>query len=69
MAGIETRIPGKRLISIPFAAREKLGISPRKLWTLISEGKLKTLKVGRRSTRLLESDVDDYIEKLTDDTN
>jgi len=54
---------GRRLLTVPQTAKEKLGVSIRQVYRLISQGDLRLLKVGR-CARLLESDVDAYIEKL-----
>jgi predicted DNA-binding transcriptional regulator AlpA len=67
MAQVLPPNPGKRLLSIPFVARHKLGISPRKLWELIAAHHFHPVKIGVRGTRLLEDEVDAYIEKLAKD--
>src|SRR4051794_25339157 len=61
---METHNSGTRLLTVPFAARQKLGISPRKLWGLIRDGHFSVVRIGRRGTRILERDVDDFIERL-----
>ena len=52
-----------QLLTVPEAA-QRLGISPRKTWQLISEGQLQVVHVGLRSTRILESVLDAFIERL-----
>jgi excisionase family DNA binding protein len=42
----------------------RIGVSIRQVYRLIAEGVLRTVPVGRRSTRIPESEVVEYIEKL-----
>jgi excisionase family DNA binding protein len=58
-----TIVSGTRLLTVPQVA-ERLGISVRKTWRLISKGDLSTVKIGERGTRIIESAVDAYIGKL-----
>jgi excisionase family DNA binding protein len=51
------------LLSVEETAR-RLGVSIRQVYRLIAEGVLRTVTVGRRSTRIPESEVVAYIEKL-----
>jgi excisionase family DNA binding protein len=53
-------------VTIPEVAA-RLGVSVRKTWRLVAEGKLKTVRVGARGTRVIESDVDRFIEQLAAD--
>jgi excisionase family DNA binding protein len=53
----------QRLITVREVAG-RLGVSVRKTWRLIAEGQLKTVRVGARGTRILDSDVDFFIERL-----
>ena len=53
----------KRLVTIPEVAT-RLGVSVRKTWRLVAEGKLKTVRVGARGTRVIESDLERFIEQL-----
>ena len=55
--------PHVQLLTVPEAA-ERLGISPRKTWQLISEGQLHTVRIGHRSTRILESELEDFVTRL-----
>lgn len=50
------------LLTVPAAARA-LSISARALWRIISTGEIRTLKVGRRCTRVRASDLDAFIER------
>jgi excisionase family DNA binding protein len=52
-----------RLVTIPEVAA-RLGVSVRKTWRLVAEGKLKTVRVGVRGTRVIESDLERFIEEL-----
>ena len=52
-----------RLLTIPIVA-ERLGISTRKTWQLISQGQLQTVHIGLRSTRIAEADLEAFIAKL-----
>lgn len=54
---------GLRALTVPDVA-ERMGVSTRKVWTLISMGELKTFKVGARGTRILSSALDEYLNKL-----
>ena len=53
-----------RLVTIPEVAA-RLGVSARKTWRLVAEGKLKTVRVGARGTRVIESDLERFIEQLS----
>ena len=55
--------PQSRLLTIPVVA-ERLGISTRKTWQLISQGQLSAVHIGLRSTRIAEADLEAFIEKL-----
>ena len=55
--------PQSRLLTIPVVA-ERLGISTRKTWQLISQGQLPAVHVGLRSTRIAETDLEAFIENL-----
>ncbi len=55
--------PQPRLLTIPVVA-ERLGISTRKTWQLISQGQLSAVHIGLRSTRIAEADLEAFIEKL-----
>ena len=52
-----------QLLTVPEAA-QRLGISPRKAWQLISEGQIHTVRIGHRSTRVLESELETFITRL-----
>jgi excisionase family DNA binding protein len=54
---------GQRLLTVPQVA-DRLGISARKTWRLISQRVLPTVKVGERGTRIPAGDLDAYIVKL-----
>ena len=56
-----------RLVTIPEVAA-RLGVSVRKTWRLVAEGKLKTVRVGARGTRVIEGEVDRFIEELATET-
>jgi excisionase family DNA binding protein len=56
-----------RLLTVPQVA-ERLAVSVRKTYRLISTGQLKRLRVGVRGTRVVAGDLDDYIAKLRDTT-
>ena len=47
----------------PAQAWDRLQVSPRKFWDLVSTGKLKTVKLGKRCTRIRESDLQRLVEK------
>ncbi len=55
--------PQARLLTIP-AVAERLGISTRKTWQLISQGQLPAVHIGLRSTRIAEVDLETFIENL-----
>jgi excisionase family DNA binding protein len=56
-----------RMMSVPEVA-EQLGLSERFVATLISNGKLKSVKQGRR--RLIDSrDLDEYVTSLKGESN
>lgn len=61
----DVSLTGKRLLTIPQVA-ERLSVSTRKTWRLIAQGQLKTVRVGARSTRIPDDEVDAFIEKLPD---
>jgi excisionase family DNA binding protein len=52
-----------QLLTVPEAA-QRLGISSRKAWQLISEGQLHTVRIGLRSTRIADSEIDAFIKRL-----
>ena len=52
-----------QLLTVPEAA-QRLGISPRKMWQLISEGQIHAVHIGSRSTRILESEIEDFVKRL-----
>jgi excisionase family DNA binding protein len=54
----------KRLVTIPEVAA-RLGVSVRKTWRLVAEGKLKTVRVGARGTRVIEGELERFIEELS----
>ena len=54
--------PLERLLKVTTVA-DQLDMSPRAVWTLIAAGELKTMKVARRSTRVPESEVVNFIER------
>jgi excisionase family DNA binding protein len=54
-----------QLISAHDVARQ-LSISVRKVWRLVSSSKLPApVKVGERSTRFRQADIDAFVEALT----
>jgi excisionase family DNA binding protein len=55
---------GEQLLTVPQVA-QRLSVSLRKTWRLISEGHLTTVRVGERGTRILVSEVNAYIQRLT----
>ena len=55
--------PHSRLLTIPVVA-ERLGISTRKTWQLISQGQLPAVHISLRSTRIAEVDLEAFIEIL-----
>ena len=60
--------PQSRLLTIPVVA-ERLGISTRKTWQLISQGQLPAVHIGLRSTRIAEVDLEAFIENLRELAN
>ena len=60
--------PQSRLLTIP-AVAERLGISTRKTWQLISQGQLPAVHIGLRSTRIAEVDLEAFIENLRELAN
>ena len=52
-----------KLLTVPDAAA-RLGVSPRKIWKLIAEGKLPTVRVGDRATRISEAAMATFIADL-----
>ena len=46
-----------QLLTVPEAA-QRLGISTRKMWQLISEGQLHAVHIGLRSTRIEQEELD-----------
>ena len=43
---------------------DRLGISVRMVWREISAGRLRAVRMGERTTRVLESDLAAYVESL-----
>jgi excisionase family DNA binding protein len=56
---------GECLLTVPQVA-ERLAISTRKVWRLISQGAIVARKVGQRGTRVPASTIDKYIAGLSD---
>jgi excisionase family DNA binding protein len=54
---------GRQLLTVPQVA-EMLGVSTRKTWRLIAEGRIKTVRVGARGTRILNGELDTFIAGL-----
>ena len=52
-----------QLLTVPEAA-QRLGISPRKAWQLISEGKIHAVHIGLRSTRIEQEELDAFVARL-----
>jgi excisionase family DNA binding protein len=52
-----------QLLTVPEAA-QRLGISPRKAWQLISEGQIHAVHIGLRSTRIPESEIEQFVKRL-----
>jgi excisionase family DNA binding protein len=52
-----------QLLTIPEAA-QRLGISTRKTWQLVSEGQLQTVRIGLRSTRIELEELEAFIARL-----
>lgn len=44
-------------------AAERLRVGPKRLRVLITAGKIKTIKLGPRTSRIDERDIDDFIER------
>lgn len=60
-------VPSPQLLSVPDTAR-MLGVKERFVWSLLSTGKLVSVKLGRR--RLIDRrDVDDFIHSLKGASN
>jgi len=55
----------RRLLKVPEAARDYLGLSERKVWSLISSGELPAVRIGR-AVRVDARDIDALIERLKD---
>jgi hypothetical protein len=47
-----------------FALRHSM--SPRKVWALISAGKLKTIKLGPRTTRITEEEAAEFLRRCAE---
>lgn len=56
-------VVGRQLLTVPQVA-ELLGVSTRKTWRLIAEGRIKTVRVGARGTRILNEELDTFIAGL-----
>lgn len=54
---------GPVLLTIPQVA-QRLGVSVRKVYRLISKGTVQAVRIGERGTRVLESDLDSLIAGL-----
>lgn len=54
-----------RLLRVSECA-DRLGLSVRSLWNLIADGKLPAVRISRRATRVLESDLEKFILQLKD---
>ena len=54
---LATQAPPPLLLTIDDAAR-LLGISKRALWTLIEDGTIQPVRLGRRITRLRRADIE-----------
>ena len=52
-----------QLLTVPEAA-QRLGISTRKTWQLISEGQLHAVHLGLRSTRIEQEELDAFVARL-----
>jgi excisionase family DNA binding protein len=53
----------RRLLTVPQVA-ELLGVSTRKTWRLIAEGRIRTVRVGARGTRILDGELNTFIAGL-----
>jgi predicted DNA-binding transcriptional regulator AlpA len=56
----------ERLVRVPEAAY-LLGVKERKVWQLLSTGKFKRRKQGKKITGILLSEINTYIENLNGD--
>jgi excisionase family DNA binding protein len=63
MAGELVPHAGERLLMVAEVA-QRLSVSPRKTWRLISEGLLPAVRVGLRGTRVREADLETFISAL-----
>jgi hypothetical protein len=53
---------GSRSLTIAqFAARHSM--STRAVWSLIASGELRAVKLGPRTTRILETDAEDFVRR------
>ena len=52
-----------QLLTVPEAA-QRLGISTRKMWQLISEGQIHAVHIGLRSTRIEQEELDAFVARL-----
>jgi excisionase family DNA binding protein len=57
-----------RLITVKEAA-SRLSVSVRTIQRLIAAGKLPCLKVGPKTRRISEADLDSFIQKIKQDSN
>lgn len=53
-----------RLLKVEEVA-ERLGITPRSVWTFISSGRLKSFKLGRRCRRVSEQALADFVREAS----
>lgn len=61
--GIQPAAVVRRLLTIPQVAQQ-LGVSTRKTWRLIAEGRIRAVRVGTRGTRVMDGDLDNFITGL-----
>jgi excisionase family DNA binding protein len=54
-------LPERRLLTVPQFA-QRCALSTRSIWTAIADGRLSSLKFGRRATRIEESELSRFIE-------
>ena len=48
----------------PKAVWLALGISPATGWRLVKDGKLKTVKIGKRATGVMQSELDRFLAEI-----
>lgn len=63
MSILEVQSTERRALTVKEVA-DRLGISVRKVWRMISVGDLSSFKIGARGTRILNTTLEEFMDRL-----